>query len=235
MPCWSIHLLVAKRVSERLNLDKDLFYYGNLIPDVDCNEKINRKKTHYYDTNLYFDFCSKARKIDIDKFLSDYKNVIKNPLILGYYSHLLADNYYNEIFYSKKWVMDDEKNAIGIRLKDGSIIDIDIEDKDRLKQKYKHDDLELYGKFIYKDGLIDMPEDSIKIKDNIIYLKDKFVVEEDVDKRIDYLHNGFSLFNKLDTDNRDNYKTFTKKELDKILDDCIEHVTSKIKDVLDNG
>ena len=35
MPSWSIHLAIAKKVNSKLNLNKDLFYYGNLIPDVD--------------------------------------------------------------------------------------------------------------------------------------------------------------------------------------------------------
>ena len=235
MPSWSIHLLVARRVCDKLKLEKDSFYFGNLIPDVDCNSRINRKQTHYYDTNLYFDFCNRARKIDIDRFLKDYKESIKNPLILGYYSHLLCDNFYNEYFYSKKWVIDKDKNPIGIRLKDNKIVDIGIDDPDRLKQKYKHDDLELYGKFIYKDKLIVIPKDTKKIKKDIIYLKDRFMTDDMVERRIDYLNNGFELFNKLDTDNRDDYKTFYKEELDTLLESCIDYVEEKLEEVITNG
>ena len=42
MPSWSVHLAVAKEVNKKLNLNKDLFYYGNLIPDVDKGTIINR-------------------------------------------------------------------------------------------------------------------------------------------------------------------------------------------------
>ena len=35
MPSWSIHLMVAKKVNKKLKLNQGLFYYGNLIPDVD--------------------------------------------------------------------------------------------------------------------------------------------------------------------------------------------------------
>ena len=34
MPSWSIHLAVAKKVNENLKLNDELFFYGNLIPDV---------------------------------------------------------------------------------------------------------------------------------------------------------------------------------------------------------
>ena len=34
MPSWSVHLAVSKEVNKKLNLNKDLFYYGNFIADV---------------------------------------------------------------------------------------------------------------------------------------------------------------------------------------------------------
>ena len=47
MPSWSVHLAVAKEVNKKLNLNKDLFYYGNLIPDVDKGTIINRYTAHF--------------------------------------------------------------------------------------------------------------------------------------------------------------------------------------------
>ena len=56
MPSWSVHLAVAKEVNKKLNLNKDLFYYGNLIPDVDKGTIINRYTAHFYD-NIPFPSC----------------------------------------------------------------------------------------------------------------------------------------------------------------------------------
>ena len=231
MPSWSIHLALSKKVCDKLNLNKDLFLYGNLIPDIDCNGKINmtRMHSHYYESNLYFDFCNKARRIDIDKFLLDYKSSIKNHMILGYYSHLLTDNFYNEIAYSK-WVVDNDKNPIGIRLKDNSICYVDIEDKDRIKQKYKHDDFELYGKYLYKNNLVDIPKNKKIIKENIKYIKNIFLSDKDIDYRINYLNNGFNDFNKINKN--ESFKLFYKKELDDMFDSCLEMLIDKIKEVL---
>lgn len=47
MPDWSIHLAIAKRINDKLNLGKDLFYYGNLLPDIDKSTLISRDETHY--------------------------------------------------------------------------------------------------------------------------------------------------------------------------------------------
>jgi len=112
MPSWPIHLAIAKKVNEKLKLNKDLFYYGNLIPDVDRNSPINKYKAHYYDNNLPYFNCPKEHMININLFLKDYKDDLTNPLILGYYCHLLADYYYNLNVYTTKWLYDDKNNII---------------------------------------------------------------------------------------------------------------------------
>ena len=52
--------------------------------------------------------------ININKFLNTYKNELNNDLILGYYSHLLTDTYFNNVVYTKCWVQDINNNIIGI-------------------------------------------------------------------------------------------------------------------------
>ena len=59
MPGWSIHLAIAKEVNSKLNLNKDLFYYGNLIPDVDKNTQIGRDEAHYDNHNIHFQVVKK--------------------------------------------------------------------------------------------------------------------------------------------------------------------------------
>lgn len=238
MPSWSIHLAVAKKVNEKLKLNKDLFYYGNLIPDVDKGTWLGRYEAHYYNSNLPFPTCPKEHMIDINLFLEDYKDKLSNPLILGYYSHLLTDNFYNNEIYTNKWVQDDKNNIIGIQLKDGKILNIDVEDKKRQKRKYKHKDFELYGKYLFKNKQIELPKDVLIIKNNIRYLKNKFLTDELVDCRMNYLNNNFKKFNKLKFKEliiQHNYKLFSKKELDKIFDDCVDIVLQRIMEVYDNN
>ena len=227
MPSWSIHLALAKKISDKLGLNKDLYLYGSLIPDIDCISNVTRKHTHYYETDLYFDFCNKARKIDIDKFLEDYKDLLNNHLILGYYSHLLTDNFYNENAYSR-WIVDESKNPIGIKLKDNFIEYIESDDKNRIKQKYKHDDFELYGKYLYKNNEVQVPEDINIIKENVKYLKDQFITKEEVEYRFDYLKNGFKEFNSFK--GNETYRMFSEKELDEIFNSCLDMLIDKVKD-----
>ncbi len=232
MPSWSIHLAVAKKVNKKLKLNEDLFLYGNLIPDVDKGTFITRYNAHYYNEKLPFPTVPQEKMIDINKFLDTYKNKLNNPLILGYYSHLLTDQFYNERVYTTRWVQDDNNNIVGIRFNNNKILKIDIDDKKRLKRKYKHKDFELYGKHLFNDGYVSIPKNSNLIKENAIYLKDKFLTDELIECRFNYLKNGFADFNKLNFKEKlfkHNYKLFTKKELDELFDECVDMVTKKLK------
>ncbi len=233
MPSWSVHLAIAKKVNKKLGLNEDLFLYGNLIPDVDKNTKITRYDAHYYDENLPFPTVPQEKMIDINKFLSVYKKYLNNPLILGYYSHLLTDQFYNEKVYITKWVQDMNNNIIGIKFKNGKIKYIDAGDKKRIKRKYKHKDFELFGKYLFNDGYVFIPKNIKLVKENAIYLKDRFLTDELIDYRFNYLKNNFAKFNKLSLTEKlfkHKYKLFTKKDLDTIMEDCIELIVSKIKE-----
>jgi hypothetical protein len=67
------------------------------IPDVDKGTIINRYTAHFYD-NIPFSSSPKEKMININKFLNTYKNELNNDLILGYYSHLLTDTYFNNLY-----------------------------------------------------------------------------------------------------------------------------------------
>lgn len=230
MPSWSIHLAVAKKVNKKLKLNKNLFYYGNLIPDVDKATSISRYQAHFYD-NIPFPTCPKENMINISKFLNTYKNELDNHLILGYYSHLLTDNYFNDIVYSKCWVQDENKNIIGIKFKNNKIKYIDLEDKKRIKKKYKHKDFELYGRYLYQDKLVDIPQNRDTVISNIDKLIPNFLDEQLVNQRFDYLQKNFSSFNKLNLFEiafRHKYSLFTKKELDEAFNNCVKHIIDEI-------
>lgn len=231
MPSWSIHLALAKEISKKLNINDEAFVYGNLIPDVDKGTSISRYNAHYY-SDLPFPSCPKENMIDINSFMCDYKVNINNPLILGYYCHLLTDNFYNNVVYSKCWVQDSDNNIVGIKLKNGKVIYIDSEDKKNIKKHYKHRDFELYGKYLFNNGLVVIPSDIETIVKDIKCLKDDFLDENMVVKRVSYLKDRFKKFNKLSLKEKvlkHNYKLFTKEELDKVYCECIEYILTEIK------
>ena len=104
MPSWSVHLAVAKEVNKKLNLNKDLFYYGNLIPDVDKGTIINRYTAHFYD-NIPFPSCPKEKMINISKFLNTYKNEHVKILDMCTGSGCFSI-FFKNVVYTKCWVQD---------------------------------------------------------------------------------------------------------------------------------
>ena len=78
-----IHMAVAKRVKEKLNLtlnDKEL-YLGTIAPDISKEIDRPRDETHF----------AKDKKINLEYFESKYKEYLNNPFELGYYIHLCVD------------------------------------------------------------------------------------------------------------------------------------------------
>ena len=232
MPSWSVHLALAKKANEKLNLNKELFYYGCLIPDASKNTPIKREDLHYYDFNNGFKTVPKETPIDPDRFVKDNIKDISNPLILGYLAHLLADNFYNEFIYTNFWVQDNDHNIIGVKLNTGKVIPV----KPGVLRKYKHYDLELYGKYLYNEGKVEVPKDIDIVVDNIGYLKPQFLNRELVCDRIDYLNLDFKEFNKLTFMQKifkHKYKLSNKKQLDEQFDLCCDYIVNYINDVLE--
>lgn len=230
MPSWGIHLKLAKKLNEKLKLDKDLFTFGNLIPDVDYDSIYTRKQAHYY-TGIKFKECPNESSIDIDAFLNDYKNKLNNPMIIGYYCHLLTDKFYNSYVYINKWIQDKNQNVIGIKCDNGKIIDVSENFRESLK--YKHTDLEKYGRYIYNEENLYIPNNIDLILKNANQLKDNFYSKKNIENRINYLNNGeFKEFNKLsneDIDNKDLYLLFNKDELKKLFNDCYLYILDRLK------
>ena len=81
MPGICSHMIIAKEVSKRLNIDSDDFIRGNLLPDIidlkDSHHKI--KNNTYMVPNIdYF-----VKRLDLT-----------NELHMGYLTHLLLDKHY---------------------------------------------------------------------------------------------------------------------------------------------
>lgn len=88
MPSIAAHMVVAKLVSECLQIDDLDFIRGNLLPDI-----INLKDSHHKIKGKYFLIP------DLDYFKKHLD--LNNHLYLGYYVHLLLDKYFLEDFVIK--------------------------------------------------------------------------------------------------------------------------------------
>lgn len=81
MPNISAHMIIAKEVAKRLNLNSDEFIKGNLLPDIIDMEDSHQK----VQSGVYM-------VPDIEYFLQ--KLDFSNDLNIGYFTHLLLDKHY---------------------------------------------------------------------------------------------------------------------------------------------
>ena len=81
MPNISSHMIVAKEVAKRLNINSDEFIKGNLLPDI-----IDMEDSHHKVQNGVY------MVPDIEYFLQNLD--FSKDLNIGYFTHLLLDNHY---------------------------------------------------------------------------------------------------------------------------------------------
>lgn len=86
MPSIAAHMVVAKLVGDKLNINNPEFIKGNLLPDA----LYNKEDSHFKKNGKYF------LVPDTDYFKNRFD--LSDSLCLGYYVHLLLDKYFLEDF-----------------------------------------------------------------------------------------------------------------------------------------
>lgn len=112
MPTWVTHMMIADKVLERLpQLDRRGFCVGNIAPDCNIQNEDwtvytpSREKTHWMQ--------GRRKSIsDVDAFCEEY--IVKRRekisegeeygFLLGYYSHLITDAFFQEVIREEKRV-----------------------------------------------------------------------------------------------------------------------------------
>ena len=161
MPNWNVHLEVGKRLNKKLNIDKDLFMLGNILPDINngyvvkgISKILAHKYTHYTEDNMY----------SYKNFYNEYKDKINNTIVLGYYVHLYTDFLFNNDFYNR--------------------VQNDIE-HDKLRKIKQNDFKKFNNKFLNNKLDIDID----KCLNNVNILKRISINKNDLELVINYLNN----------------------------------------------
>ena len=87
---------------KKINIDKNIFTFGNILPDIP-NEYVVKEITHHVShvrTHFEVDVLiveHMEKRYDLKNFEEKYKSKFSNPLMLGYYVHLLTDYFWNDV------------------------------------------------------------------------------------------------------------------------------------------
>lgn len=137
-----IHMAVAKRVNDVLNLDDNPFLLGSIAPDIAKHIGKPKELSHFV-TKLGTDIP------DIKYFCRKYKKYLHNPYELGYLVHLLTDKLWGEEFLPN--FLDDnfiiDKSGRKVDLPNDEVVRILYNDYSNLNVSlidYYHMDLSLF-------------------------------------------------------------------------------------------
>ena len=220
MPTWPVHLKIANKLAQKYHYG-DNFIIDNVLPDtmngyvIDNPSNIFHHTVTHYSSAEYTDFL----EINIDKFLSENRNNLTNELILGVYTHLLADSYFND--YTKKHHFKKENDKIVAILNDGTI------EENMPPMPIKQQDFKVFGDHFIKNNevgdKISLTKDTLSLSKDLNYPVEK----EDIDKTIAKINEI------VDTkiNEEEEYKMFTEKELMDVYNDCYEKIEKSINEI----
>ena len=87
-----MHLVIANRIAEALSIkDKTTFLLGGIAPDA-----VSPKDLSHFFIGEVQDY---SRSIDYKGFLDKYRSQAENHYVLGYFTHLIADDIWLRGFY----------------------------------------------------------------------------------------------------------------------------------------
>ncbi|MFS0688769.1 hydrolase [Sporosarcina sp. 179-K 8C2 HS] len=87
-----MHVIIAHKIAEKLSIeDKVPFLIGGVAPDA-----VSTKDTSHFFAGDLKDY---SRYVDYMAFLEKYQDEAKNLYVLGYFTHLIADDIWLKGFY----------------------------------------------------------------------------------------------------------------------------------------
>lgn len=227
MPSWITHFVVASRVNEKLKLPQNTFLFGNIMPDilegytVKKISQIADYSTHYPDTVKINGITLKLP--GIERFKEQYGKKLNNPILCGYYVHLLTDYFWNKnTFVNYYENIESTKRIITVKLKDGTMPQMHLDKGNEIKRK----DFAMFSDYLKRTTKMEYPiyEDSIleQAKD----LKEFTYTKEDIKNTILYIQEEVK---GTQTYLQEDYKMYNKLELLEKLEECVDFVLQKLR------
>ncbi len=216
MPRWGTHLLVANNIlKKRKDISKNEFLFGNILPDLqsgylitDVSNISSHLLNHYkYDNGIptYINF------------LNTYDGKLDNPMLLGYYSHLITDYYFNK-WFKEKLVYDENRKVKGYKNNNNDIV-LCTKDESTIA---KQEDFKKFDYYLYENYDIQTPkyeENIVDIANNIKQIK---IIGDDVKKVVKFLEEEKRIA-MIEEKKLAVYKEEElKKEVDKVIDIILE-------------
>lgn len=226
MPAWITHLVTANKICEKLDVkDKNSFLFGNIMPDILNNHIVKDTNTHkkYEITHFTEDIDINGIKYafpNFENFFEEYKQKINNPIICGFYVHLMTDYFWNNLSYQKHFR--NHNGLVEVKFVDGTTKDYEYD----LAIKVKQADFAIFTEYLknnYKTNKIVYTNDLLDLSKEIEEIP---LTKDDIQKTLNAVDNYLMNKTKL---SETNYKLFTQEILNDYLNESIDFVIENTK------
>ena len=220
MRAWYIHLSIAKKINELLNMESNSFYIGSIVGVNDKN--MSKRTTHFQKTFIIND--AKVLLPSYEDYVKKYRDKLDNPVYMGYLVYLMTDYYFNRNTYTNYFVVDN-KIIVASKLNNGNILYGDMASRRRLRLN----DYEVLDREIKKSNDYGVPVYTEEMYNNLKHFKVIHMEKDDVFALIE------SVNIPLETGLREKifkkkYKLYTKEEMENCFENCIEFIMNYLKE-----
>lgn len=224
MPSWITHLVTAKKIKHQE--EENEFIFANIMPDILEGYNVQEVSKIVRDYQTHYPKKQEINGItipvpDIQKFKEQYREKLQNPIIKGYYCHLLTDYYWNTYTYENYFEnYKKEEDLVKIRLNKGEEKILKWDEAVRIKQR----DFKNFTNYLKDKEKITIPYYAPKIRE---YSKDLIEFEY---TEADIKNTIFSIQKMLKSQEKEEkeYQLFTKEELVKKLEESVLFIKEKL-------
>ena len=231
MPSWITHIVTANKILDKVNLDKDKFIFANIMPDIlnghivkDVSKIVEYEETHFV-KEVNFNGINTVIP-DIYKFKKIYKDRLDNPIILGYFSHLLADYYWNFYSYSTYFEkLDRDTKYVKVKLNNNRNEIMDWDSAVAKKQK----DFKIFSDYLQFMLKEDINFNSLELWEDIRKLEELKYSKQDIENTVNYLKNIRNIRNNNINLRENRYDIFNQEELLQKLNESVNFIIDSLK------
>lgn len=221
MPSWITHLATSHQLLKEINVkDENSFIFGNIMPDIlnnyivkETSQHKDYEITHFTDEvnihGIHYQFPNPQ------KFWKKYQSQKENPVVFGFYVHLLTDYFWNHTTYEKHFKkINDQMVAI---LADGTEKIMEYQDAIHLKQR----DFRIFTEVLKTRYPLSHLQDMPQLVENSKQIIENPLTREDIQKAIQKIEQMLEPEEKTETEK---YVLFTEEQLKQYFQESIQFI-----------
>jgi len=225
MPSWITHLATSYQLLKKLPVtDENSFVFGNIMPDILNNYLVKETSTHKdYEITHFTDEINihgiQYQFPNPQKFWKEYQSKKDNPVVLGFYIHLLTDYFWNHTTYTNHFKkVDDQMIVIWA---DGTTKPMEYQDAIHLKQT----DFRIFTQLLKTEYPLSQIKNMPELMEYGKEIVENPLKKEDIEKTLQVLD---KMLKPKEEKQKESYAIFTEEQLRQYFQDSISYILQEL-------